>query len=532
MASLSTDTVAAPPVPAGPMLYVSLLIELLRSRPELLFWTATLAQAFLWVLVPTLTYSAPPGNVPLVLAAGHEWVAGSRLGPPLANWVAEVAFDVSGRHLFGIYLLSQICVVISFWAAFALGRSIVGAQHAAMAVLLMTGIIAFSLPTPDFGPQVLAMPLSALSLLHYWRAVGEGRQRYWLALGLDVGLLLLTTYAGFILVGLLAVFTLATPQGRASFEHLEPWIGGIITVLIVFPHLMWIDRSDGTAAEPIRQASQLLVAAAHLGTGLHLLAWLIAFHIGALLLLAVAGGLGMGSRLPAPLFARPPVSPFAKTFIYTFAIAPGLLGTLISIALGRMAPIGGIGALVVVSALGLIIAAGDVIQLHRQTILGRVWLAVLLVPPATVIGASIVLPWTLGIPFDVNRPAAAIAEFFTDTFHRRTGAPLRVVAGDADVAGLVAMSSPDRPSLYLPARPELTPWVSDADIREHGAMLVWEVTDNTGAPPAAIMARFPDLVPEVPRSFERPIQGRLPLYRIGWAMVRPQSAPNAPAKPQ
>src|SRR5918912_3176548 len=116
MALLSTDTVAARPVPAGPMLYVSLLIELLRSRPELLFWTATLAQAFLWVLVPTLTYSAPPGNVPLVLAAGHEWVAGSRLGPPLANWVAEVAFDLSGRHLFGIYLLSQICVVISFWA--------------------------------------------------------------------------------------------------------------------------------------------------------------------------------------------------------------------------------------------------------------------------------------------------------------------------------------------------------------------------------------------------------------------------------
>src|SRR5262249_3750918 len=195
MAAFSTGTLGARPVASGSMLYVSLLVELLRSRPELLFWIVTLAQALLWVLVPTLTYSAPPGNVPLILAAGHEWVAGSRLGPPLANWLAEIAFDLFGHHLFGIYLLSQACVVASFWAVFTLARTIVGAHHAVMVVLLMTGIIAFSLPTPEFGPGVLAMPLTAFALLHYWRAVGEHKRRYWLALGLDLGLLLLTTYA-------------------------------------------------------------------------------------------------------------------------------------------------------------------------------------------------------------------------------------------------------------------------------------------------------------------------------------------------
>ena len=101
MASLSSDTLGARQISSGPMLYVSLLVELLRSRPELLFWMAALAQALLWILVPALTYSAPPGNVPLVLAAGHEWVAGSRLGPPLANWLAEIAFDLFGLLVFG-----------------------------------------------------------------------------------------------------------------------------------------------------------------------------------------------------------------------------------------------------------------------------------------------------------------------------------------------------------------------------------------------------------------------------------------------
>jgi hypothetical protein len=29
------------------------------------------------------------------------------------------------------------------------------------------------------------------------------------------------------------------------------------------------------------------------------------------------------------------------------------------------------------------------------------------------------------------------------------------------------------------------------------------------------------LVPEVPRAFERRFQGRLPLIRLGWSMIRP-----------
>jgi hypothetical protein len=30
------------------------------------------------------------------------------------------------------------------------------------------------------------------------------------------------------------------------------------------------------------------------------------------------------------------------------------------------------------------------------------------------------------------------------------------------------------------------------------------------------------MIAEVPRTFERSMQGRLPLLRIGWAMVRPR----------
>src|SRR3954468_13931049 len=146
-----------------PMFRVSLILEALRARPALMFWVAALAQATLWTLVPALFYAAPPGEVPLVLAVGHEWVLGSPYGPPLAGWLAEVAFTLGG--VLGIWVLSQLCVVVTFWTVFTLGRRTVGTAHAAMAILLMAGVSLFTVPTINFGPSVLAMPFTALTLL-------------------------------------------------------------------------------------------------------------------------------------------------------------------------------------------------------------------------------------------------------------------------------------------------------------------------------------------------------------------------------
>lgn len=220
------------------MLYVSIFVELLRSRPSLAIWLAALVQALLWTLVPSLFYAGPPGDVANVLAVGHEFQLGTYLGPPLAFWLAEIVFAVAG--MFGVYVLSQACVVATYWAVFALGRSIVGAQHAALAVLLMVGVAAFTVPTPDFGPVILTMPLWAIILLHYWRAVGEGRRAYWLLLAIEVGLLLLTTYVGLILVGLLVLFTLLNKRARSALNSYDPLIAAIVAGIVMGPHLIWV----------------------------------------------------------------------------------------------------------------------------------------------------------------------------------------------------------------------------------------------------------------------------------------------------
>ena len=80
-----------------------------------------------------------------------------------------------------------------------------------------------------------------------------------------------------------------------------------------------------------------------------------------------------------------------------------------------------------------------------------------------------------------------------------------------------------RPHLLLDATPQRTPWLNATKFAETGGIVVWRASDTAGTPPADIAKRFPGLVPEVPRAFEWYVNGRQPLLRIGWAIVRPKS---------
>jgi hypothetical protein len=118
-------------------------------------------------------------------------------------------------------------------------------------------------------------------------------------------------------------------------------------------------------------------------------------------------------------------------------------------------------------------------------------------------------------------PARDIARFFVDSFERRTNQKLRAVAGDPQLATLVALGR-GRPHLFLDATPQRTPWETPAKFAETGGVVLWRAADTIGTPPPDLAQRFPGLVPEVPRSFEWMINGRQPLLRIGWAIIRPK----------
>jgi hypothetical protein len=509
------------------MFFVPLYLELLRSRPQLLFWFATLTQAFIWLVVPALFYFAPPGDLAQLLAIGHELRLASGVGPPLAYWLGEIAFRIAG--LFGVYLLSQICVVVTYWCVFALGRVLVGPAHAAIAVLLMIGIALLTVPTPDFGPAILAMALWAVTLLHYWKAVVAGNKRSWYVAGAAAALLLLTSDAALILLGTLVAFTVLTERGRAALQSTEPWIVAVGLAFFLFLHLLWLEGVADGLVPILRTLRRAATARGNTVAWLRILIALALAHAGLAILVVLAVGWPRSRAMPAPPLQRQPVDAFAGTFVKVLAVIPALLATIIAVMIGRPAPIGSAAPLVVLSGLAVVIAAGDSIALYHQRVLGFAWGGLLLVPAAFVPLLIFLLPFAAATDLKIAQPARAMGRFFAESFERRTGQPLAIVTGDPRTAALIALAAPSRPSVLFEDAPERSPWVTVDDIRNKGAIVVWLAADTTPTPPPDIKAYFPDLVPEVPRTFDRPVEGRMTPLRIGWAVIRPGSVAAAPA---
>jgi hypothetical protein len=297
------------------------------------------------------------------------------------------------------------------------------------------------------------------------------------------------------------------------------------------PHLVWLaDSGEGGLVPVLARLRAPEAVAGNMVAWLRQIGLILAAHAGLLVLVALVAGWPWPRREPAPVIVRRPIDPLARRFIYFFGLMPAFVGTLVAVLIGWSGPVGGIAPLVLLSGLMVVVAAGDGIELSRQHIVIAAWWGLLIIPPAMAAAALMVLPW-LNVDLRVAQPAQAMARFFAESFERRTGTPLQIVTGDPRTAALVALGAPSRPSLFLSATPERSPWVAPEAINAKGAIVVWPTTDTAGTVPPAFKARWPDLVPEVPRAFERAVQGRLPLVRVGWAVIRPQAQQSADAPP-
>jgi hypothetical protein len=381
------------------------------------------------------------------------------------------------------------------------------------------------MPTPEFGPAVLAMPLTAFALLNLWRALGEGRRNAWIGMGVSLGLLLLTSYWALVLFALIAVLLLARSEGRRALRGIDPWAAAALAVLIALPHAVWL-RETGLAETVGILPRTASGALAGLAIWPALLLGVIALHGGFLVLVALASGWRAGRTAPPPEIEGRERTPLARIFVLFFALATPLAATLAAAMLRSGGTALWAAPFVLLSGLAVVTAAGARIAVYRQHIVGGAWLAVLAVPALALMAALTLAPLTGAFEPETDQPAAAMGRFFTETFRRRTGQPLRAVAGEARAAYLIALASPDRPRVYSPTYPERTPWITDAEVRRTGGIVVWTLADATARPPPAMLARFPDLVAEVPQSFPRSAAGLSTPLRIGWGMIRPQAAPQ------
>jgi hypothetical protein len=317
---------------------------------------------------------------------------------------------------------------------------------------------------------------------------------------------------------LVAAFALATERGRRTLKSFDPLFALLVIVVLALPYLVWLIRADTLVLPHWPALSDWHERATHWA---RLLGGLLLGMLGIALLVVLDAGWFGRTAEDAPIIFRPPVDPLARNFVYFFAIGPALAGSLIAGLFDLDRVVGGAGIALLMSGLAAIVAAGDLVQLRRQRVLRSVWAAAIVAPALAIFVTTIFLPWTGGGEMATALPATAIARFFGDSFERRTNQRLRAVTGDPQLASLIALDS-GRPHLFLDMTPDRTPWLTLEKFNRTGGVVVWRASDTGGTPPADIAQRFPDLVPEVPHTFERLVNGRQPVLRIGWAIVRPK----------
>ena len=447
----------------------------LLDRPEQALGVLVAAQIAFWTLAPALSYSTPPLDVVEMYAWGREGVVATFKHPNLPGLLLEGLRRATGAVGWPAYLLAQICIGVTFWAVFALGREVMDARRALAGVLMLTGVYFFSWVTPEFNHNVLQMPLWALTVLMLWRASARGRTIDWLLLGVLAGLGVWAKYSQLILLAVAVVWMLWDGEARKRLLTPGPWLALAAFALVAAPQALWLRDNDFL---PFAYAARRASGGGPL-QALEFTLTQVLNHAPMALLLLCAGFFGKRvAEGPAPPDAR------AMRFLLFMGLGPVALSVLAGVfGMGLRASWGA----PMFSLSGLIVAAWlsgrfNAARLKRLAI----GAGVLIVAVSALYFAHVRYGAAFtDDPLRGNWPRGAITRALEREWLAETGVPLRVVAGDIWTAGLVGMGDAQAPSVLINGDFEISPWVSRARAAREGVLLVWRA-DQT--PPPGVQA--------------------------------------------
>jgi 4-amino-4-deoxy-L-arabinose transferase-like glycosyltransferase len=438
--------------------------------PDTLVGLLVVGQVVAWTLAPALTHSVPPLDVVEGYMWGPEWVIATYKHPALPAWVLQTTRVLTGAVGWPAYLASQLFIAATFVFVYRLGSDLMGRSRAAAGTLLLTGIVYFSWQTPEFNHNVAQTMFWAGFSWALWRAVERPTMWSWLLLGAfgAVGLYAKLSIGLLFLAG--AIWIALDERARRLLATPGPWLAAAVIVAAALPLGLWLIENDYAL---LRYAAVRTYWSRPDGIRGFITSTLATFT-GMLAILGVGLIPRRSSVAVASSTAMPPIAPRALRFLIVLIAAPPL-----TIIAGALLTGNGLKAAWASSMFNLagLLAVALAGKRFDAEVLKRIGVAALflliLLPTAYGIGAA--LPVRPAKPQRVQWPGPEIAERMGTIWDRAThGAPLRIVAGDTWVAGLVGLYHKDRPQLLTNADTHYSPWISAAQLEADGMLVLWE----------------------------------------------------------
>ena len=201
----------------------------------------------IWTLVPTISNINLPLDTIEALAWGSNLEWGFEKHPPFSAFAVEVFYQLFGTQDWSYYLLSQIFVITAFFVVFKLANEFFNnLNFAFFSVLLLEGIYFFNYTTPEFNVNISQLPFWTLSVYFSWRCLKFDKPIDYAFLGLFLGLGILSKYLFlYLVVGIKLLFIYSILK-RKKIKIQNFFITGLIVILIIFPHLIWLLENNFT----------------------------------------------------------------------------------------------------------------------------------------------------------------------------------------------------------------------------------------------------------------------------------------------
>ena len=208
-----------------------------------LFYIFLFLHLIIWTAIPSITNN----NLPLDTIEALAWASNLDWGfnkhPPMSAFLVEIFYQIFGAQDWAYYLLSQICIIISFFVIFKFAEDFFeNKAFCLFSVLLLEGIYFYNFTTPEFNVNVCLIPFWSLTVLYIWKGYKDNKIIDWLLAGLFAGFGFLSKYL-FIYLGIgIDIFLIyMIYKKKLDFKCL---VSLIPFLLVLLPHLIWLTENN------------------------------------------------------------------------------------------------------------------------------------------------------------------------------------------------------------------------------------------------------------------------------------------------
>ncbi|KZD21940.1 glycosyltransferase family 39 protein [Tardiphaga robiniae] len=183
---------------------------------------------------------------PLTFDEAYYWMWSKHLAggyydhPPMVAVVIRLGTMIAGDTEFGVRVVSVMLALPMSWAVYRTAELLFGGQRiATTAVILLNATMITSVGLMIVTPDAPVLVASSFVLLTLAQVLATGQGAWWLAVGVAIGVALLSKYTALFFGPAILIWLIAVPKMRRWLISPWPYLGGLVALAVFSPVLFW-----------------------------------------------------------------------------------------------------------------------------------------------------------------------------------------------------------------------------------------------------------------------------------------------------